>query len=77
MCPISFVTLEMGSFDTHAIREYEETGTTLSGTDYQHGDQYGFASLREAVFYRDNYTCQCCGKTIKDGAIFNVHHIGF
>lgn len=49
----------------------------LSGVDYQRGGQYGFASLREAVFYRDNYTCQCCGETIKDGAIFNVHHIGF
>ena len=77
VCPISSVTLEIASFDTHAIREYEETGTVLSGSDYQHGGQYGFASLREAVFYRDNYTCQCCGKTIKDGAIFNVHHIGF
>ena len=69
--------MEVGSFDTHAIREYEETGTVLSGVDYQHGGKYGFASLREAVFYRDNYTCQCCGKTIKDDAIFNVHHIGF
>ena len=69
--------MEVGSFDTHAIREYEESGSVLSGNDYQYGDQYGFASLREAVFYRDNYTCQCCGKTIKDGAIFNVHHIGF
>lgn len=77
VCPISSVTLEIGSFDTHAIREYEETGTVLSGSDYQYGDQYGFISLREAVFYRDSYTCQCCGKTIKDGAIFNVHHIGF
>lgn len=77
VCPISSVTLEMGSFDTHAIREYEETGTVLSGSDYQYGGQYGFASLREAVFYRDSYTCQCCGKTIKDGAVFNVHHIGF
>lgn len=77
MCPIASVTLEVGSFDTHAIREYEETGTIISCVDYQRGDQYGFASLREAVFYRDDYTCQCCGKTIKDGAIFNVHHIGF
>lgn len=73
VCPIASVTLEVGSFDTHAVREYEETGTVLSGSNYQ----YGFASLREAVFYRDSYTCQCCGKTIKDGAIFNVHHIGF
>lgn len=77
VCPITSATLEVGSFDTHAVREYEETGTILSGVDYQRGDQYGFASLREAVFYRDNYTCQCCGKTIKDDAIFNVHHIGF
>ena len=77
ICPITSVILEVGSFDTHAIREYEETGTVLSGSDYQYGDQYGFASLREAVFYRDNYTCQCCSKTIKDGAIFNVHHVGF
>ena len=28
-------------------------------------------------FTRDGYTCQCCGKSIKDGAILHVHHIRY
>jgi hypothetical protein len=33
------------------------------------------ATLREAVFYRDNYTCQVCGRKIADGAILHMHHM--
>ena len=31
--------------------------------------------MREAVFYRDNYTCQVCGRKIADGAILHMHHM--
>ncbi len=48
------------------------------GNDYQQGEQYGYATLREAVFARDNYTCICCGKSaVKDGVILKIHHLGY
>lgn len=41
---------------------------------YQKGFNYGYASRREAVLHRDNYTCQCCGKK---NCRLEVHHIKF
>lgn len=32
-------------------------------------------SMRVKVFERDNYTCQMCGKTVKDGVKLEVDHI--
>ena len=29
------------------------------------------------MFSRDHYTCQVCGKSVKDGVILHTHHIGF
>ena len=75
--PIVSATFEMGSFDVHAMHEFEATGTVLKGDDYQKGPRYGMNTLRKAVFYRDNYTCQVCGETADEGAILRVHHIGF
>ena len=77
VCPVRQAVIEVGSFDTAAMKEYEETGTVLKGTDYQHGARYGLSTLRKAVLFRDGYTCHCCGKGIKDGAILRVHHIGY
>jgi hypothetical protein len=71
--PITRIVVEVGQFDIAQIRA-KERGETLSGTDYQHGPQFELANLREAVFVRDNYTCQCCGKGIKDGRVLCVHH---
>ena len=45
------------------------------GADYQKGPRYNLATLREAVFYRDNYTCQVCKRKIADGAILHMHHM--
>lgn len=73
--PITNITLEMGNFDTQVLKALEENRPLPQGTDYQHGERYGIATLREAVFARDKYTCQCCRKTIADGAILHVHHI--
>ena len=75
--PITLATFEMGSFDVHAMHEYESTGTVLKGEDYQKGPRYGMNTLRKAVFYRDGYKCQVCGKTTDKGAILRAHHIGF
>ncbi|MEE3405841.1 MAG: RNA-guided endonuclease IscB, partial [Acutalibacteraceae bacterium] len=76
--PVTDVYLEMGSFDTQLL-EAIESGTKIpDGTDYQYGPKYGIATLREAVFFRDNYTCLCCGRSaIKNGAILRMHHLGF
>ena len=73
--PVTDITLEMGNFDTQVLKAREEGRPLPQGLDYQHGERYGVATLREAVFTRDGYTCQCCGRTIKDGAILHVHHV--
>lgn len=75
--PISFYSIEMGQFDTQLLKAIEKGEKLPEGTDYQHGECYGIATLREAVFTRDNYTCQCCGKSIKDKVILHVHHIKY
>ena len=71
--PITRIVVEVGQFDIAQIRA-KERGETLSGTDYQHGPKFELANLREAVFVRDNYTCRCCSKGVKDGRILCVHH---
>lgn len=75
--PLTSVALEMGSFDTQEL-EAMQTGAKLpEGTDYQRGKRYQISTLREAVFYRDGYTCQVCGKSMKDHAVLRVHHAGY
>ena len=88
ICPITSVTLEVGTFDTMALQAQEAGQPLPSGTDYQRGPRFGYDNLREAVFSRDNYTCIVCGSTIgkrkkKDGkyvkadVILRMHHLGF
>ena len=75
--PIADIALEMGNFDTQVLKAQEEGKPLPQGTDYQHGERYGIATLREAVFTRDGYKCQCCNRGIKEGAILHVHHIQY
>ena len=75
--PVTSITMEMGTFDTQALKALEEGRPLPQGKDYQQGERYGTATLREAVFSRDDYTCQCCGRSIKDHAILHVHHIRY
>ena len=76
--PITKAVFEMGQFDTQVLKAVEAGLPVPVGTDYQRGEQYGYATLREAVFARDNYTCICCGKSaIKDGVKLRIHHIGY
>lgn len=77
ICPVSRITLEMGQFDTHALHCYESGKPIPKGKDYQRGMRYGYDTLREAVLQRDQYTCQLCGKGLKEKAILCIHHIGF
>ena len=75
--PVTDITLEMGSFDIQALKDVEEGRPLPKGKDYQQGERYGIATLRETVFTRDGYTCQCCGRSVKEHAILHVHHIRY
>ena len=67
--PVSKIIVEVASFDIQKIKN-----PTISGTDYQQGEQLGFWNVREYVLYRDGHVCQCCKGKSKD-KILNVHHI--
>lgn len=67
--PITDVVIEVANFDTHKLKNPD-----IEGVGYQQGEQQGFFNLREYILYRDNYTCQLCGR--KDLPL-EVHHIGF
>lgn len=60
--------IEVGKFDAAKM-----INPDISGVDYQHGQTYGFFDERYFVFARDNYTCQCCGKS--KNKILQTHHI--
>ena len=76
--PVTDAYIEMGQFDTQALKAIAEGRPLPQGTGYQQGERYRTATLREAVFNRDGYTCICCGRNAQsDGAILHVHHIGF
>ena len=78
VCPITTAFFEMGQFDIQLLKAIEDGKPVPQGVDYQQGEQYGYATLREAVFSRDDYTCLCCGKSaIKDGKILKIHHLGY
>lgn len=67
--PITKLIIETAQFDIQKINNPE-----ISGEEYQQGEQLGFWNVRQYVFYRDNYECQCCHGKSKDN-ILNVHHI--
>lgn len=73
--PITHATVEVGSFDTMLLQSIQKGEAKPEGADYQKGPRYNLATLREAVFYRDNYTCQVCKRKITDGAILHMHHM--
>ena len=67
--PITKVIVEVASFDIQKIKN-----PTISGTEYQQGEQLNFWNVREYVLFRDGHICQCCKSKSKD-KILNVHHI--
>lgn len=67
--PITKVIVEVASFDIQKIKN-----PTISGIEYQQGEQLGFWNVREYVLFRDGHICQCCKGKSKD-KILNVHHI--
>lgn len=78
VAPIFRIVVEVGTFDTQLLAALEEGRPLPEGTDYQQGPRYQTATLREAVFQRDKYTCLFCGRnSFKDGAILHAHHVYF
>ena len=76
--PVTDVYIEVGQFDTQVLAAVQEGKPIPQGEDYQHGEQYGIDTLREAVFQRDGYCCRFCGRSgIRDGAKLNAHHAYF
>ena len=73
--PITHATVEVGSFDTMLVKAIQEGKVIPEGADYQKGPRYNLATLREAVFYRDNYVCKICGRKATEGAILHMHHM--
>lgn len=67
--PISNIVVETASFDIQKIKN-----PSVSGEEYQQGEQLDFFNVREYVLFRDNHTCQHCKGKSKD-PILNVHHI--
>lgn len=67
--PISYIIIEVASFDIQKIKNPE-----ISGVEYQNGAQKDFWNVREYVLYRDDHTCQHCKGKSKD-PILEVHHI--
>lgn len=69
MLPVTKIIVEVASFNIQKIKN-----STISGMEYQQGEQLGFWNVRSYVLFRDGYTCQCCKGKSKD-KILNVHHI--
>jgi hypothetical protein len=71
--PIKNIILEIGSFDTHALKN---PAVLKNKWLYQKGINYGFSNTKSYVLGRDNYTCQHCKGKSKDSKL-EVHHIIF
>jgi len=65
---MSKIIVEVASFDIQKIKN-----PTITGTEYQLGEQVDFWNVREYVLFRDGH--QCHGKKSCKNKILNVHHI--
>ena len=72
--PITHVIVEVASFDLQKIKAIESGEPIPEGTDYQHGEQFGFWNVREYVLFKDGHKCMLCKGRSKD-PILNVHHL--
>jgi len=69
LLPVAGIIVEVGQFDIQWLKD-----PSLTGTDYQHGPQFGFWNLREYVLSRDGHECAHCHGKSKD-PVLNVHHL--
>ncbi|MGA1846219.1 RNA-guided endonuclease IscB [Deferribacter abyssi] len=67
--PVSKVVVEVAAFDIQKIKN-----PSISGVEYQNGEQKGFWNVREYVLYRDGHTCRLCKNKTKN-KVLEVHHL--
>lgn len=75
--PVTLVRVETAEFDTQRLKAMINGTPLPAGTDYQKGEQYDEYNTRQYVLHRDNYTCQCCGKSPSDKnpVRLHMHHL--
>lgn len=71
LIPTSQLNIEVGNFDIAKINN-----PNISGTEYQEGNQLGYANVKAFVLARDNHICQYCKGKSRDNKL-HVHHIIF
>ncbi|MHA2297467.1 MAG: RNA-guided endonuclease IscB [Candidatus Hodarchaeales archaeon] len=71
--PVTEKVIEVASFDIQKIKN-----PSITGVDYQQGEQHSFWNLREYILHRDKHSCQnpACKNRAKQ-IILQVHHIGY
>ena len=69
---INKVRYEYNTFNIQKLKD-----SNIQGKQYQQGDLYQEENIKSYIRKRDNYTCQCCNKHIKDlkNIKLQVHHI--
>ena len=69
---INEIRYEYNTFDIQKLKD-----NNIQGKQYQQGNLYQEENIKSYIRKRDNYTCQCCNKHIKDLKNINlqVHHI--
>lgn len=72
--PISKVVVETAEFDLQLIKAVQDGKPVPEGEDYPKGEMLGHYNVRQYVFHRDGYTCQCCGARGK-GVKLHAHHL--
>ena len=55
--PVTKIIVETAEFDIHKLKKPD-----IHGWEYQNGEGKGFYNIKQAVLYRDQYTCQICGE---------------
>ena len=83
LLPVGKVVVETAEFDLQLLKAVASGKPVPQGEDYQKGEMYGFYNVRQYVFFRDGYTCQCCGASAKTlrrkasdkGLVFHTHHL--
>ena len=68
--PKSKLTLEISAFDIQKIKNPD-----IIGKQYQEGEQFGYANIREYILHRDGHKCQANRKGCTEK--LHVHHIVF
>ena len=72
--PITKVIVETAEFDLQRIKAVAQGLPVPQGEDYQKGEMLGHYNVRQYVFFRDNYTCRCCGRKGKEVKL-HAHHL--